>query len=97
MSALDALPPDFDRHTDALLIAECGACNPSGVAATLHHACRQVIAEGARQADDPAVRLIGLQLAFLLDVGGVIDPAEYARLTAACRTRAGERTATTTA
>ena len=97
MSALDPLPPEFDRHRDALLIAETGACNPSGIVITLGHACRQVIREGGAQRTDPAVRLIGLQLAFLLDVGGVIDTDEYARLTAACRTRAGERTATTTA
>ena len=97
MSALDTLPPNFDRHADALVIAECGACNPSGIAATLHHACRQVIHEGGRQADDPAVRLIGLQLAFLLGVGRVLDPVEYARLTGACRARAADRSHTISA
>ena len=97
MSALDALPPEFDRHRDALLIAETGACNPSGIVVTLGHACRQVIREGGVQRADPAVRLIGLQLAFLLDVGGVIDTDEYARLTAACRARTGKRTAATSA
>ena len=91
MSALNELPPGFDRHADALLIAETGACNPSGIAITLHHACRQVIAEGGGQRSDPAVRLIGLQLAHLLDVGAVIDSAEYTRLTDACRARAAER------
>ena len=91
MSALDALPPDFDRHADALVIVETGACNPSGLSITLHHACRQAIAEGAPQRSDPAVRLIGLQLAFLLDVGGVIDAGEYARLIDACRARTAER------
>ena len=94
MSFLDDLPPDFDRHADALIIAEAGASNPCGISATLHHACRQVLAEGGRQRDDPAVRLIGLQLGFLLNVGGVIDPAEYTRLTDACRTRADTGTAT---
>ena len=94
MSAPDDLPPDFDRHRDALLIAEGGACNPGGIALTLHHACRQVIAERGAQRTDAAVRLIGLQLAFLLDVGGAIDTAEYARLVAACRTRAAERPST---
>ena len=90
MSVAGDLPPGFDRHRDALAIAETGACNPSGIVITLGHACRQVIREGGAQRTDPAVRLIALQLAFLLDVGGVIDPAEYARLTAACRTRAAE-------
>ena len=91
MSALDDLPPGFDRHADALLIAETGACNPSDIAITLHHACRQIIAEGGSQRSDPAVRLIGLQLAHLLDTGDVIDLAEYARLTDACRARAAKR------
>ena len=91
MSALGTLPAEFDRHADALLIAECGACNPSGIAATLHHACRQVIHEGGRQADDPAVRLISLQLAFLTNVGRVLDPADYAGLIESCRARAAER------
>ena len=91
MSPLDDLPPGFDRHADALAIVEVGACNPSGVSLTLHQACRQVIAERGRQADDPAVRLIGLQLAFLLNVGGVIDPVDYTRLIESCRTRAAGR------
>ena len=91
MSALDTLPPQFDRHADTLVIAEAGACNPVGIAATLHHACRQVIHEGARQADDPAVRLISLQLAFVTNVGRVLDPADYTRLIETCRARAAER------
>ena len=91
MSAPDSLPPGFDRHADALVIVEAGACNPSGVSITLHHACRQVLAEGGRQSDDPAIRLIALQLAFLLDVARVLDPAEYARLIDACRARTAGR------
>ena len=91
MSTLDQLPPDFDRHADALAIVEVGACNPSGVSLTLHHACRQAIGEGAPQRSDPAVRLITLQLAFLLNVGGIIDAGDYARLIDACRARAAER------
>ena len=91
MSALDRLPPGFDRHADALIIAEAGACNPSGVSATLHHACRQVIAERGRLRDDPAVRLIGLQLAHLLDVARILDSDDYAHLVSTCRSRAAER------
>ena len=91
MSPLGDLQPDFDRHRDALLIAETGACNPSGIVITLSHACRQVIAEGGSQRDDAAVRLIGLQLSFLLNVGGVIDPADYALLVGTCRARMAER------
>ena len=57
----------------------------------LHQACRQVIHEGGRQADDPAVRLISLQLAFITNVGRVLEPADYARLIETCRARAAER------
>ena len=47
------LPADHDRHRDALLIVDPGACNPSGVALSLFNACRQVIAEGGNQRTDP--------------------------------------------
>ena len=90
MSACD-LPAGFDRDRAALDIVRLGACNPSGVALTLHHACRQAIAEGAPQRDDPAVRLIGLQLAYLLDVERILDSDEYARLVAQCTARAEDR------
>ena len=90
MSACD-LPPGFDRHRAALDIVDPGACNPSGVALALHRACRQAIAEGVSQRDDPAIRLIGLQLASLLDVGRILDADDYARLVGHCTARAAER------
>ena len=85
------LPAGFDRHRVALDIVDCGACNPSGIALTLHQACRQAIAEGVSQRDDPAIRLIGLQLAFLLNVDRILDSDDYARLVEHCTDRAGER------
>ena len=88
MSILDDLPQGFDRHRDALAIVETGACNPSGITLTLSHAFRQIIAEGGHQGTDPAVRLIVHQLAFLVNADH-IDPAEYGRLLAACRAKAG--------
>ena len=88
MSISGSLPKGFDRHRDALAIVEGGACNPSGITHTLSHALRQIIAEGASQCADPAVRLIVHQLAFLVNAD-VIDPAEYGRLLAACRAKAG--------
>ena len=90
MSARD-LSPNFDRHRAALDIIDPGACNPSGVALALHDACRQAIAEGAPQREDPAIRLIGLQLAHLLDVARILDPEEYGRLVGQCRARTRER------
>ena len=90
MSVTD-LPADYDRHRAALDIVDPGACNPSGVALALHNACRQAIAEGVSQRDDPAIRLIGLQLAYLLWVDRILDSEEYGRLIEQCRARAEER------
>ena len=87
MSGLDNLPPGFDRHADALALVGGGACNPSGIALTLVHACRQVRDEGGDVRTDPAVRLIATQLAFLLDADS--DVEDYGALVAACRARAG--------
>ena len=86
MSAPDGLPPGFDRHADALAIVGGGACNPSGIALTLVHACRQVRDAGGDVRTDPAVRLIATQLAFLLDANSDVD--DYGALMAACRARA---------
>ena len=86
MSLADNLPPGFDRHADALAIVG-GACNPSGIALTLVHACRQVREAGGDVRTDPAVRLIATQLAFLLDANSDVD--DYGALMAACRARAG--------
>ena len=85
------LPAGYDRHRAALDIVDPGACNPSGVALALHTACRQAIAEGASQRDDPAIRLIGLQLAYLLNVERILDGDEYGRLVEQCRARAAAR------
>ena len=85
------LPAGYDRHRAALDIVDPGACNPSGVALALHDACRQVIAEGVSQRDDPAIRLIGLQLASLLNVDRILDGDEYGRLIEDCRARAAGR------
>ncbi len=83
------LPAGHDRHRDALLIVDPGACNPSGVALSLHNACRQVIAEGGDQRTDPAVRLIVSQLSYLTNSHADLDTAEYGALIEACRKNAG--------
>ena len=90
MSVTD-LPAGYDRHRAALDIVDPGACNPAGVALALHQGCRQAIAEGVSQHDDPAIRLIGLQLASLLNVDRILDSQEYGRLIEQCRARAEER------
>ena len=87
MTAAAGLPEDYDRFRDALVIVDPGACNPSGVAQSIHDACRQVLAEGGDQRSDPAVRLMTAQLSEL--VGGNPDLADYVALIDACRARAG--------
>lgn len=44
------------RFHDAIFIQQ-GACNPAGIALSLHNACKECIAEGTSQRTDPAVRL----------------------------------------
>lgn len=83
------LPEGHNRHRDALMIVDPGACNPSGVALSLHNACRQVIAEGGDQRTDPAVRLIVSQLSYLTNSHADLDTAEYGRLIEVCRKNAG--------
>ena len=78
------LPAGHNRHRDALMIVDPGACNPSGVALSLHNACREVIAEGGDQRTGPAVRL-----SYLTNSHADLDTAEYARLIEACRKKAG--------
>ena len=46
---------------------------------------------GVSQHDDPAIRLIGLQFAYLLSVDRILDGDEYARLIGHCTARAAER------
>lgn len=59
------------RFTDALAIQD-GACNPSGIAHALVNACRECIDEGKSQREDPAVRLIVHQLAYICGVSSGI-------------------------
>ena len=83
------LPADHDRHREAVLIVDPGACNPSGVALALYNACRQVIAEGGNQRTDPAVRLIVTQISYLTNSHADIDHDEYRALIEACKAKAG--------
>ncbi len=82
------LPAGHNRHRDAVLIVDPGACNPSGIALSLYNACRQVIAEGGDQRTDPAVRLIVTQLSYLTNSHADLDTEEYGALLDACRKKA---------
>jgi hypothetical protein len=81
------------RHSDALLIQQ-GACNPSGIALTLHNACVEAMQEGKGTkgvCEDAAVRLIAHQLAFLVNVAELdASLTEYGRLTLICQNNGTE-------
>ena len=83
------LPAGHDRHREAVLIVDPGACNPSGVALALYNACRQVIAEGGNQRTDPAVRLIVTQISYLTNSHADLDYDDYRALIEACKAKAG--------
>ena len=84
------LPAGHDRHREAVLIVDPGACNPSGVALALYNACRQVIAEGGNQRTDPAVRLIVTQISYLTNSHADLDYDDYRALIEACKAKAGD-------
>lgn len=82
------------RHRDALLIVDPGACNPSGVALSIHEACKEIFAEGGGTSgcrNDPAVRLMVYQLAYLCGSAEIdLDTAAYGRLVNECKAKLQE-------
>ena len=74
------------RFTDALLIVDPGACNPSGIAYAIVEACREARAEGIGPKDDVAVRLMVTQLAWVCRADSYTE--DYGELLAECRRRA---------
>jgi hypothetical protein len=77
--------PASKRFADALLIVDPGACNPSGIAYAIAGACREARDEGVSTKDDPAVRLMVTQLAWVCRADSNTD--DYGALLAACRDR----------
>lgn len=71
------------RFGAALFIVQ-GAVNPAGIALTLHESCKECIAEGKRQAEDPAIRLMVHQLASLCNVERTMEIDEYRSLLDQC-------------
>jgi hypothetical protein len=59
------------RHREALAIINPGACNPSGIALSIHEACKEASREGlgtAAVCADPAIRLMVHQLAYICGI-----------------------------
>jgi len=78
-----------NRHSDALFITQ-GACNPIAIVKRIHAALEEVMASPdykgtMSQKEDPAVRLMVHQLAFLVGVGEGAMPEAYTEAYAKCR------------
>ena len=83
------------RFRDALVIINPGACNPSGVALSIAHACREMRdhenVNTKSVCQDPAIRLMVYQLAHLFGVAGdQYDLVHYMTDEAACKDRLAE-------
>lgn len=84
------------RHRDAIAI-QAGACNPSGIALSIVEACKEirdtpaVRYTGTKQiTEDPAVRLMVHQLAYICNVAGLDDLTGYGQAVNECRLRSQE-------
>lgn len=77
------------RHADAIAI-QLGACNPSGIAHSIVAACAEMRAAPNHNGtleirNDPAIRLMVHQLAYLCNVREIDDSLTcYGELTGAC-------------
>ena len=77
-----------NRHTNAALIQQ-GACNIRGIARSLVEAADAAGEEGIQPAEDPAVRLIIHQLAFLANVDEINSTLDtYGALMKQCEEKA---------
>ena len=79
----------MSRFQDALFIQD-GACNPSGMAHALVKACKECLDEGVSQREDPAVKLIVHQIAYIVLGVDKFSPGqdiglEYSRAMERCR------------
>lgn len=79
------------RHRDATFITQ-GACNPTAIAGTLHRYCREMQLAGADTPtilNDPALRLIAHQLAFLFQTSELDESlTAYGDALTTCKTQA---------
>lgn len=80
----------MSRFTDAIYIQK-GACNVSGIIKTLNRANDECNAEGANSRNDPAIRLILHQLAYLCAIDEINHSGrEYEALMTACEENSPE-------
>lgn len=78
---------------EAAVFIQGGACNPVAVAGTLHKYMLEMMHSGADHRmirNDSAIRLIGHQLAFLLNIGEIdAEHSVYSALLEDCKSQAG--------
>jgi hypothetical protein len=75
-----------NRFREALQIVDPGASNPSGIAHAIVEACAEVRREGKSAANDPAVRLMVTQLAWVCRADSC-HINDYGQLLAECHCR----------
>lgn len=81
-----------NRFSNAVLIQDPRACNPSGVARALVEAIDEARGADIRPEDDPACRLICHQLAYLLNTNEFDhDQDLYSNAMSQCRARTASR------
>lgn len=76
-----------ERNNDAIHISN-GACNPVAVASAIHRHASEILAEGNGMdpiRDDPAMRLMVHQLAFLMKTSELEDLSVYRELREHCQ------------
>jgi hypothetical protein len=79
------------RFQTALAIVDPGASNPSGIAHAIIEACREARDAGVATREDPAIRLMVTQLAWVCRADH--DTDDYGDLLAECRRRAASGSA----
>lgn len=73
----------MNRFRDALTI-QMGACNPSGIARALVRACDEARSTGATPTNDPAIKLILHQMAFICGLPTAEELLDWQTWTKAC-------------
>ena len=80
------------RHKDAIAIQQ-GACNPSAIAIAIQSAVAECRAEKVTPTEDPAVRLMAHQLAYICNTLAIDEEqALYSYLIEACEGAANAQT-----
>jgi hypothetical protein len=83
----------MSRFDDALYI-QMGACNPTAITGTLHRHMLDMQKNEPMVAirEDPALRMIAHQLAYLMGLPSIMDSEDYNKCVDACKAKAVQST-----